>query len=278
MKKVIYLFILLGLSHLLIGCVRTINEDILTPLNGDEIIDMSNVDNYMFRDDIQYVDLRNFEDRFASGYIDSFESIPFFDYLDNLAFYRNDTFEFSDDQLLNENELLRLFDIDKAIFLYADGCIRSGYVKDALLHLGYEKVYVLGGYYEYTGQYKVLGDGSFNFNDGFYAKFESETNSYVYYLFGTTDSTKKITDIRIDIIDENGQTVRGFEYDDLIDYNQQLQILENYIINDKVTIYQLILELNDTLNSPYYNIENYTLDIYEELLKLTAKTISYTNQ
>ena len=90
MKKVIYLFMLLGLTYFSIGCVRTIEEDKYDPLNGDEIINMYTLDNFMFRDDIQYVDLRNFEDHFATGYIDSFEVIPFFDYLDNNVFYRKD--------------------------------------------------------------------------------------------------------------------------------------------------------------------------------------------
>lgn len=278
MKKVILMFMLLALTHFLIGCVRTIDKDDLDPLNGDEIIDMNNLDNYMFRGDVQYVDLRNFEDRFATGYIDSFESIPFFDYLDNLVFYRNDTFEFSSEQLLYEDEIYRLFDMEKSIFLYADGCIRSGYLKDVLLHLGYTNIYVLGGYYEYTGQYRVLGDGAYSFGDSFYVKFDYETSDLTYYMSGTTDLSRKIIDIRFDIIDLNGQTLRGDGYSTTIDYNEQLSIIESYILNDTVTMYQLNMELNDHINSPYYNITGLSLNIFEELIELTAETISYTNQ
>ncbi|MFK5883919.1 MAG: hypothetical protein QM489_06200 [Candidatus Izemoplasma sp.] len=278
MKKVIYLFMLLGLTYFAIGCVRTIEEDRFDPLNGDEIINMYTLDNFMFRDDIQYVDLRNFEDHFATGFIDSFEVIPFFDYLDNNAFYRDDTYEFSSDQLTNSDELYRLFDIDKTILLYADGCIRSGYVMHALEFLGYTNVIVLGGFYEYTGQYLVMGDGSYDFGDTFYAKFENETTGDVYYVYGTTDLSRKITEIRFDIINSDGRTYRGNNFDSLVDYNNQLLLLEEFILDDILTLFQLSMELNNVDLSSYYTIEGFELNIFEELIKLIAKTNSYTNQ
>lgn len=278
MKKVIFMFMLLALTCFAIGCVRTIEEGEFDPLNGDEIINMYTLDNFMFRDDVQYIDLRNFEDHFATGFIDGFEVIPFFDYLDNNVFYRNDTYEFNSDQLINSDELYRLFDIDKTILLYADGCIRSGYVMHALEHLGYTNVIVLGGFYEYTGQYLVMGDGSYDFGDSFYAKFEIETTGDVYYVYGTTDMGRKITEIRFDIVNNSGQTYRSNNFDPLIDYNEQLLLLEEFILDDTVTLYQLNMELNNSEFSHYYNIEGFDLNIFEELINLIAKTVSYTNQ
>lgn len=135
----------------------------------EDIITMEELDNYMFRDDVQYVDLRNYEQSFKSGFIYSFEMIPFFDYLDYRAFDRSNTYEFEPSQIVREDELFRLFDKDKAIFLYADGCIRSGYLKDVLNYLGYERVYVLGGFGDYNGEHKVLGDGVYSIGSTFYS-------------------------------------------------------------------------------------------------------------
>jgi len=134
--------LLLG-SVLILGLTGCAKDDILE-ITPDTLITMENLDLYMYRDDVQYVDLRNFEASFHTGYIDGFERIPFFDFLDFRAFNRGRTYEFKPDQLLDTNLLSRLFKPEKAIFLYADGCIRSGYVKDALNYLGYERVYVIG--------------------------------------------------------------------------------------------------------------------------------------
>ena len=164
MRKILLILVLIQ-TIFVVGCTDKTDEILV--INTDDFITMENVDEYMFREDVQYVDLRNFESRYLDGFIYSFEMIPFFDYLDNRAFIRNDSYEFKPEQLINENEFLRLFDKNKSIFLYADGCIRSGYIKDILNYLGYEKVFVLGGYFEYDGEYKVLGDGFYNFGDTF---------------------------------------------------------------------------------------------------------------
>lgn len=264
---------LLLISFFVVGCES--NTETLPKIKADDLIIMDNLDEYMFRDDVQYVDLRNYEARFRTGFIYSFEIIPFFDYLDYRAFDRNDGYEFNPDQIISEMELERLFDRDKAIFLYADGCIRSGYLKDVLNHMGYERVFVLGGFFEYQGEYLVLGDGYYSIGDTFYNKYYDEDTGNTYYVYGTFDMGRKITDIRFDIIDEDNVSLRIANYDILIDYNDQLTILEEFIIFDIVTMNELLISLSDTDESGYNNIPGFSWDIDEGIIELINGLKSY---
>lgn len=263
-KQVILLFF----GVLILGGCESNKEEELIVINSDDIITMEVLDSYLGRDDVQYVDLRNFNSRFMSGYIEDFENIPFFDYLDYRTFDRNDSYEFSPDQILNTREIDRLFDKDKAIFLYADGCIRSGYVKDVLDYLGYERVFVLGGFYEYQGDHLIIGTGDFTFGDMFYSTYTSSTTEYTYYISGKFDIGKKIIDIRFDIVDENGITFRSTGYDEDIDYNEQLTILENYIVDDMVNFNQLYSSITSLSSPGYGNSEGYTLGFNSDLIAL----------
>jgi rhodanese-related sulfurtransferase len=229
---------------------------------------MENVDDYLFRDDVQYVDLRNFDSRYNSGYIEGFESIPFFDYLDYRLFDREDLFEFHPDHLLNEREVERLFDKDKAIFLYADGCIRSGYIAQMLFHLGYERVFVLGGFYEYVGEHLVLGTGDYIFGNTFYANYTSSTSGITYLMYGTYNMGRKILTIRFDMIDGEGKTMRGHNYDPEINYDEQLTILENFIVSDLVTFNELEDHLEDTEQFGYDQIEGFHLGFDPDFITL----------
>ena len=80
MKKIWALLLAVFLTISLGACEE--KEDVLL-IAADSLITMENLDLYMFRDDVQYVDLRNFESTFKYGYIEGFEKIPFFDFLDN---------------------------------------------------------------------------------------------------------------------------------------------------------------------------------------------------
>jgi len=265
MRKMSLILVLIQ-TIFLIGC-KTEIEPVLE-LETDTYINMENLDEYMFRDDVQYVDLRNFEGRFNSGFIYSFESIPFFDYLDYRAFDRGDTYEFSPSQIINSAELERLFDRNKSIFLYADGCIRAGYVKDALISLGYEKVFVLGGYFEYDGLYKVLGDGSYHFGDSFYSKYIDTVTGYTYIVSGSLDMGRKITEIRFDIIDSNLISLRSPNYFLDINYNDELIVLEQYIVSDIVTFSELYFSFNNLEQSGYDSIANFNLGISQGLIEV----------
>ena len=267
MKRFFKLFLMFLVVLSVVGCDEDDPKERVEILPEDEIT-MEILDDYMFREDVQYVDLRNFDSRFLSGYIDSFEMIPFFDYLDYRVFDRGDTYEFNVDQLLDSNELERLFDREKAIFLYADGCIRSGYLKDVLNHLGYERVYVLGGYYEYQGEHKVLGTGNYVYGNTFYSSYFSLTSGYQYIMYGTHDLGKKITFIRFDIIDDEGITLRGESYSEITDYNTQLTILESFIISDIVTMNELYSEVSNLDESIYSSIPSFTMGFNDDLVSL----------
>lgn len=265
MKKIVPILTIL-LTFFTSSCTPQ-NEENNDPKNieiqPNDLITMEILDNYMGRTDVQYVDLRNMEAKFRSGYIKGFELIPFFDYLDNRAFLRDGGYDFSADQIINEELIRMYFDPEKAIFLYADGCIRSNYVKDVLYYLGYERVYVLGGYYEYNGVYNVLGDGLYQLGSSDYATILLEDGTE-YHISVKYEMSRLITDIRIDIIDPQGVSYRSPNYDS-INYNEQLTILEDYIISDLITVYDLYQELSDQNNRYYDQIDGYLLDNDEHI-------------
>lgn len=265
MKKMLIILVLIQTIFML-SCSTNSDDDIDIVI--DDLITMENLDDYMFKDDYQYIDLRNFDARFNSGFIYSFEVIPFFEYLDNRAFVRNNTFEFDSSQLIDENQLLQYFDSNKTILLYADGCIRSGYIKDALNHLGYKNVYVLGGFFEYDGENKVLGDGHYSFGTTFSNSYHDEDAKLTYYIYGNLNMDQSITNVRFDIIDVNNISLRTQNYDVLIDYNSQLTTLEEYILSERTTFYKLNDSLSNPLSSGYDSIADFDLNIYDILLNL----------
>lgn len=240
--------VLLITAILTLGLVACEKDDVLE-ITPDTLITMENLDLYMFRDDVQYVDLRNWEASFHTGFIDGFERIPFFDFLDYRAFDRGRTYEFEPDQLLDTKLLERLFKPEKAIFLYADGCIRSGYLKDALNYLGYERVYVIGGFFEYEGDYAIEGSGKYSHGDSFYNTYTNETTNVTYIISGSLDVGRNITEIRLDMIDQDGNTLRRTDYDGAVDYNIMMLAVEDYI---------------------HHSIHNFN-ELYEELMTLDSE-------
>ncbi len=163
MKKIFALALLLVSAFALTAC----GEDETTEPAGlpalPDVVDMANIDEHLDREDVQYVDLRNFEDKMKSGYIAGFEFIPFFDYMEysDVLVRTDGNWEFDADDINNEAALRGLFDADKTIFLMCGSGTRAGFVKAALESLGYENVYNVGGIGTYEGDNKVLGDGTF---------------------------------------------------------------------------------------------------------------------
>ncbi|PAT02054.1 hypothetical protein CI105_04105 [Candidatus Izimaplasma bacterium ZiA1] len=276
MKKMIFLLILLCFTIVLKGCTQTIKATDFDPLDGEENIRMNNLDSYMFRDDVQYVDLRNLEARFEAGYIDGFEPIPFFDYLDNNGFYRNDTYEFNKDQLIDEKLIRSFFKEDKAIFLYSDGCIRSEYIRSLLSYLGYEKVYVLGGFFEYSGNNVVEGDGKYKLGDKVYGTYLDDDSNLLYTLSATLDMGRKMIDVRFDIQDEQKNSLRSMTQND-VDYLETFTIIENLSINEMMTLYQLKLYLLDITNKEVSNDLNINVKVIDNILSLIEDVVTYTN-
>lgn len=126
-------------------------------------VDMSNIDAYLDRLGARYVDLRNVADKYRSGYIDGFDLVSFFEYLDGNALKRNNGWEFSEADLVSKAILQNIFGANKKreIFLMCASGTRAGYVKAALEQLGYTRVYNVGGFKDYKGKRKILGDESF---------------------------------------------------------------------------------------------------------------------
>ena len=110
-----------GLSMTLVAC------------NGEEVpelpetVDMSNLDDYLDRADVQYVDLRNFDEKMKNGYVMGFEVIPFFDYLEatDILVRSDGNWEFAAADLKSQAALEDLFDSSKAIFLMCGSGTRA---------------------------------------------------------------------------------------------------------------------------------------------------------
>lgn len=125
-------------------------------------VDMSNIDKNLGRPGAKYVDLRNVADKYVAGYIDGFELVSFFEYLDNNALKRNTGWDFTAADVISKAKLTNIFgSTDREIFLMCGSGTRAGYVKAALEHIGYTKVYNVGGIKDYAGERKVLGDADF---------------------------------------------------------------------------------------------------------------------
>lgn len=171
MKKILILIAAITLALTLSACTKTVTAEVEVEVPMElavipDVVDMTNVDEFLGRPDVQYVDLRNFDDKMNSGYISGFEMIPFFDYLEYSNILVNEkTWVFDATQVKDEASLKALFDADKTIFLMCGSGTRAGYVKDALESLGYTKVYNVGGIggtAPYAGTNKVFGDGTYN--------------------------------------------------------------------------------------------------------------------
>ena len=128
-----------------------------------EEVTMANIDQYLGREGAKYVDLRNVQDKYVGGYIDGFEVVSFFQYLDGNAFVRNNGWEFSEADLASEAVLENIFGPkDREVFVMCSSGARSGYTKEALEAIGYEEVYNVGGIRDYQGDHKIFGDEDFS--------------------------------------------------------------------------------------------------------------------
>ena len=154
MKKLFILIAVLTLTFTLTGCGgETELPDEMT---------MAELDEFLGREDVQYVDLRNFDEKLISGYIQGFESIPYFDYLkyNGILNDANSDWTFDDGEVLSAATMRAMFNEDKTILLMCGSGTRAQYVMDALLSLGYEDVINIGGYAAYDeadGEAIVLG-------------------------------------------------------------------------------------------------------------------------
>ncbi|MBN1242214.1 MAG: rhodanese-like domain-containing protein [Spirochaetales bacterium] len=138
----------------------------------DSPITMANLDAFLFRSDVQVVDLRNFEEYFNSGYVRGAEIIPFFQYLDTRMATRGtvDGKASWDASLATVNAAFPLsnyFVPGKTIVLFCASGTRAAYVKTLLEKAGYT-VFNAGGFKDYAGAHKVLGDGVYKLPAGMF--------------------------------------------------------------------------------------------------------------
>jgi len=178
MKKLLIIIAVLTLTITLSGCTKEVEvevekivyEDVIVEVEKElptipALVTMADVDAYLGRPDIQYVDLRDFDDKMAAGYIAGFEFIPFFDYLENQKILvRDGDWDFTAADLKNAAALEALFDADKTIFLMCGSGTRAGYVKAALESIGYTNVINVGGigtYLEGDAINSVPGDDTY---------------------------------------------------------------------------------------------------------------------
>lgn len=162
MKKILMIF---SIAIFGIGLISCDGADATTELTVPETLEMNQVDEYLFNENFQFVDVRNFDDQMADGWIRGFEFIPFFDYLEYMdILVRVDGWDFDESAIKDENAIKALFDEDKYIVLMCASGTRAGFVKDALEYLDYNNVYNVGGLSDYEGDNKVFGDGEYTIN------------------------------------------------------------------------------------------------------------------
>ncbi len=159
-------------------------------LGIDKNINEATIDNYLGRTDSAYYDMRMLEDpaayeeidgdRYLSGYVGGFEVVPypFLAPVESLpeevgeGYTGKTLFSKVDGKYVENYEESKqiiddLFPKDKYIFLMCGGGGYAGMTKNLLKSLGWDenKIYVVGGYWYYEGNYNV----NIKRNDGSYA-------------------------------------------------------------------------------------------------------------
>lgn len=170
MKKIICM--LLCFITLYSGCDKNNNtKDIPSKIKTDDNstinspINARNLDNYLFRKDVQYIDLRSTKMIIEEGYVAGFEFIPFYSIIasfrENEALYQmKETIDENGDSHSagqiggfiaqyeeSESIINSIFKKDKYIFLISQGGSESAYVINLLIQLGYNGnlLYNVGG-------------------------------------------------------------------------------------------------------------------------------------
>lgn len=173
MTKRIVMFAAAAAAALFVGCASTQPVATLAPIPAavassalkDSPINMANIDEFIGRPGVMVVDLRDFGDRFNGGYIIGTEAIPFFQFLDGRMATRGkvDGKDTWDASLATTNDAFAFgnyFPKDTAIILFCASGTRAAFVKTILDAKGYT-TFNAGGFKEYKGPRKVLGDGTY---------------------------------------------------------------------------------------------------------------------
>ena len=179
-KKILIFLVCL----LLTGCSSPIRSDNLNNIPAkynidgvsieDSSVNTQNVDNYLFRDDVIYVDLRPYAEVIKEGHIAGFSFYPFYDFIANKEGTKDSEGNPIDNRLFkmkNEKGMLGqignyvpnykesefvlndLFPKDKYIFAITISCNESIYFFNLLIQYGYDTslLYNIGGFSISTG-------------------------------------------------------------------------------------------------------------------------------
>ncbi len=150
-------------------------------LKIDKNINENTIDDYLFRSDVVYRDMRmlkddaNYEaiggDSYLSGFVKGFEVVPYpyltraeglpeavgESYTGPVLFSKDEEGKYVANYEESMDILEALFPKDKVIFLMCGGGGYAGATKDLLVALGWNenKIYNTGGYWNYQGKNKV---------------------------------------------------------------------------------------------------------------------------
>ncbi len=166
MRKILSLFVVALVAITLLGCATANGAGApALQLTGadDALVTMDTIDNYLFADNVRFIDMRDPVDAMSDGYIAGFELLPFKAYLENRALVRNTGWNFTPADLVDA-ELLESFFGDKdatLVFMCLSGT-RCGYVMQALEYLGYTNMINAGGIRDYNGRFLVGGTQPWN--------------------------------------------------------------------------------------------------------------------
>lgn len=161
-----------------------------SPLASDSPINPQNIDNYLFLDNVQYIDLRSPQQIVSEGFIAGFENIPFYEMIvswkpeDNILFtmhkssnskdYIGSTGSFSPHYKESEDLLHSLFSENKQVVFFSTAGVESAYMINLLIQYGYDpsSLYNAGSFTNSVGT-------SISYRDNKNHKFYTEgSNSY----------------------------------------------------------------------------------------------------
>ena len=126
---------------------------------GEAAVNMDNIDEHLGKSDVQYVDLRSRDEILEVGMIDGFTMVQFYEDIVSANLIRlPGDYQFSADDIVDDEKLRDLFDEDRTIYLMSKSGVRSQYMLNVLKHLGYESVINVGGYDDYEGSNRVYRD------------------------------------------------------------------------------------------------------------------------
>jgi rhodanese-related sulfurtransferase len=181
-------FVIIGLMFILVACQEVIVEDerdedlvIELPINtsesmliNDSIILPYNLDNYLFLEDVFYVDTREPNQFLEEGHVAGFVNIPFYEVIANLTtndkvlFKMNKIFDSNNKLIINLGEvgsyepiyeesvsiLKSIFPNKKKIFIISTAGVESTYLANLLIQYGYDvsNIYNVGNFSNSVGK------------------------------------------------------------------------------------------------------------------------------